>query len=67
LELYLQQPEIEIDNNLVENAIWPAALGKRTGSFSVTPMQATAAPSFTPSSKVAIVTALNLTLTCPAS
>jgi integrase len=28
LEVYLKEPEIEIDNNLVENAIRPTALGK---------------------------------------
>ncbi len=29
LEVYLKEPEIEIDNNLVENAIRPTALGKK--------------------------------------
>ena len=28
LEVYLRDPLIEIDNNLVENAIRPTALGK---------------------------------------
>jgi transposase len=28
LEIYLQDAQIEIDNNLVENAIRPTALGK---------------------------------------
>ena len=28
LEVYLKESEIEIDNNLVENAIRPTALGK---------------------------------------
>jgi hypothetical protein len=29
LQVYLRQPKIEIDNNLVENAIRPTALGKK--------------------------------------
>jgi transposase len=29
LEVYLKEPELEIDNNLVENAIRPTALGKK--------------------------------------
>jgi transposase len=33
LEVYLQEPEIEIDNNLVENAIRPTALGKKNWLF----------------------------------
>ena len=33
LEVYLQKPEIEIDNNLVENAIRPTALGKKNWLF----------------------------------
>jgi hypothetical protein len=43
----------QIDNNLVENSIQPTALGKRTGSSSAMPMPANAAPSSTPSSRVA--------------
>ena len=31
LEIYLKQPGIEIDTNLVENAIRPTALGKKNG------------------------------------
>ena len=33
LEVYLKEPEIEIDNNLVENAIRPTALGKENWLF----------------------------------
>ena len=33
LEVYLQEPEIEVDNNLVENAIRPTALGKKNWLF----------------------------------
>jgi transposase len=32
LEIYLQDAQIEIDNNLVENAIRPTALGKKNGT-----------------------------------
>jgi hypothetical protein len=44
LEVYLQDGPIEIDNNLVENAIRPTALGKKTGSSSATPTLENAAP-----------------------
>ena len=64
LQVYLREPKIEIDNNLVENAIRPTALGKRIGYFSVMPMLVNAAQSFTRSSKVAGVTALNPILIC---
>src|SRR5260370_19889796 len=33
LEVYLKEPESEIDNNLVENAIRPTALGKKNWLF----------------------------------
>jgi len=33
LEVYLNEPEIEIDNNLVENAIRPKTLGKKNWLF----------------------------------
>jgi hypothetical protein len=33
LEVYLADGRVEIDNNLVENAIRPAALGKKNGLF----------------------------------
>ena len=33
LEVYLKEPKIEIDNNLVENAIRPTALGKKNRLF----------------------------------
>ena len=33
LEVYLRDPKIEIDNNLVENAIRPTALGKKNWLF----------------------------------
>jgi len=33
LEVYLQEPAIEIDTNLVENAIRPTALGKKNWLF----------------------------------
>ena len=33
LQVYLREPEIEIDNNLVENAIRPTALGKKNWLF----------------------------------
>ena len=33
LEVYLKEPSIEIDNNLVENAIRPTALGKKNWLF----------------------------------
>ena len=33
LEIYLQDAQIEIDNNLVENAIRPTALGKKNWLF----------------------------------
>ena len=35
LTVYLGDGRLEIDNNLVENAIRPTAIGKRTGSSSV--------------------------------
>jgi Transposase IS66 family len=60
LEVYLQEPEIEIDNNLVENAIRPTALGKKNWLFSVTPMLVNAARSFIRLSKVADVTISSL-------
>jgi Transposase IS66 family len=37
LEVYLQEPDIEIDTNPVENAIRPL-LARRTGYLSVMPM-----------------------------
>ena len=40
MEVYLKEPEI--DNNLVENAIRPTALGKKNWLFSVMPMPANA-------------------------
>ena len=64
LQVYLQEPHIEIDNNLVENAIRPLLLERRTGYFSVTPKPANAAPSFTRSSKAADATALSPILIC---
>jgi len=33
LEVYLKEPKIEIDNNLVENAIRPTAVGKKNWLF----------------------------------
>ena len=33
LEIYLQDAQIEVDNNLVENAIRPTALGKKNWLF----------------------------------
>jgi hypothetical protein len=33
LQVYLREPKIEIDNNLVENAIRPTALGKKNWLF----------------------------------
>ncbi|MBV8415210.1 MAG: transposase [Verrucomicrobia bacterium] len=33
LQVYLRKPEIEIDNNLIENAIRPTALGKKNWLF----------------------------------
>jgi hypothetical protein len=33
LEVYLKEPKIEIDTNLVENAIRPTALGKKNWLF----------------------------------
>lgn len=33
LQIYLREPKIEIDNNLVENAIRPTALGKKNWLF----------------------------------
>jgi transposase IS66 family protein len=64
LEVYLQEPEIEIDNNLVENAIRPTALGKKNWLFSVTPMLVNAARSFIRLSKVADVTISSPILIC---
>ena len=33
LERFLEHGEVEIDNNLVENAIWPTAIGKKNWLF----------------------------------
>jgi hypothetical protein len=35
LQIYLREPNIEIDNNLVENAIRPTALGKNYEQFGI--------------------------------
>ena len=56
LEIYLQAAQIEIDNNLVENAIRPAALGKNYGSSSATPTLENVARSSTRSLKAAAAT-----------
>jgi hypothetical protein len=54
LTVYLDNGRVEIDNNLVENALRPTALGtRRTGSSSAPTPTATAAPSSTPSSRSA--------------
>jgi transposase len=66
-EVYLQEPAIEIDTNLVENAIRPTALGKKNWLFSVTPRPANAAPSSTRLSKAAGDTASKPTLICATS
>jgi len=47
LILYAEHSELEIDNNLVENAIRPTAVGKRTGFSSGEPTEVKSAPSFT--------------------
>ena len=64
LEVYLKEPKIEIDNNLVENAIRPTALGKKNWLFFGEPMPANAAQSFTRSSKVAGAAVSSPTLIC---
>jgi transposase len=64
LQIYLREPQIETDNNMIENAIRPTALGKKTGYFSVMPMSVNAAQSFTRSLKVAGATVSNPTLIC---
>jgi len=53
LLVYTKHAEMEIDNNLVENAIRPTAIGKRTGSSSAVPERGKPVPSTTPSSKPA--------------
>jgi hypothetical protein len=63
LEVYLKNGTIEIDNNLVENAIRPAALG-RTGCFSAMLKPKTAAPYSTPSSNAVAGVGWNLSPTC---
>jgi hypothetical protein len=45
-----------LDNNLVENAIRPSAIGKKTGCLSATPLPASAPRSSTPSSSRASAT-----------
>lgn len=52
-----------LDNDLVENAIWPSAMGKKTGSSSGIPMPANARPSSTRSSSHASATARIRSLT----
>jgi Transposase IS66 family len=47
LEVYLKESEIEIDNNLSRMRSDLQLLGRRSGYFSVTLMQANAARSFT--------------------
>jgi hypothetical protein len=64
LEVYLKEPGIEIDNNLVENAIRPTALGKKNWLFLVTPLRANAVRLFIRSSKAAGVRTSNPTLIC---
>jgi transposase len=64
LEVYLKDGTIEIDNNLVENAIRPRHLEKRTGCFSAMPKPETAAPYSTPSSNPVADAAWNLSPTC---
>ena len=53
LQVYLGDGRVEIDNNLVENAIRPTALGKKNWLFVEKPMPASAVPSSTPSSSAA--------------
>ncbi len=54
LEIYLADGRVEIDNNLVENAIRPTAIGKKNWLFfGEADNKASAAPLFTPSSKAA--------------
>ena len=64
LEVYLKDGTIEIDNNLVENAIRPTALGKKNWLFSAMPKPETAAPYSTPSSNAVADAAWNLSPTC---
>ena len=61
--LYLDDPKLEIDNNLVENAIRPTALGKKNWLFLVIQKPGIAALSSTPWSLRANVIALIPTLT----
>jgi transposase len=49
LLVYVENGRIEIDNNLVENAIRPTAVGKKTGSLSATLRLGNGPPSSTPS------------------
>ena len=64
LEVYLKDGRIEIDNNLVENAIRPTALGKKNWLFFGDAEAGTAALYSTPSSNAAAVAAWNPTPTC---
>jgi transposase len=65
LEIYLKDGSIEIDNNLVENAIRPTALGKKNWLFfGDADKPETAAPYSTPSSNAVADAAWNLSPTC---
>ena len=64
LEVYLKEPKIEIDNNLVENAIRPTALGKKNWLFFGDADAGERSRSSTQSSKAAGVTASSPTRIC---
>jgi hypothetical protein len=55
LRRYLDDGRLEIDDNLVENAIRPTAVGKKNWLFIATPNAASAVPCSSPSSKPAAV------------
>jgi hypothetical protein len=57
LTAHVDHGETRLDNNLVENAIRPSAIGKKTGFLSDTPTPANAPRSFTRSSSRVSVTA----------
>jgi transposase len=46
LNHYLKDDRIEIDNNLIENAIHPFALGRKNGLFNASPAGAKAGATF---------------------
>ncbi len=64
LTVYLEDGRVKTDNNPVENAIRPNAIGKKTGYSSARPKPDNAAPSSSRSSKPVAVEALIRRLIC---